>query len=333
MMSLAYHICKLSRARHVLFTFNERLYRTDGVQDKVKLPQRLIHRHDFEHFLTSYDNFLLDCDGVLWQTDHVTPIGGISQTIELLHSLNKRLLYVTNNSMHGRSMYVEKFKKYGFEAAIENIFGVAYAAAVYLKKVSNVTKKVYVLGSKGMIEEMDLLNIDHFGYGPDPDIPSWNPEELLKMNFSDDVGAVLIGFDEFLNYNKIFKAASYLTDNTCLYVATNNIESGVLIAPNRRQPLTGCLVTAVTAASKREPVVLGKPNTLMFDCILEQYPSLVKKRTVFIGDSLKADIAFAKNVGIDSALVLTGSTTLETLKAMPDLQPTYILDSFADLSK
>ncbi|KAK3608453.1 hypothetical protein CHS0354_035456 [Potamilus streckersoni] len=333
MTSIANHICKLSRTRRVLHTFNKRLFCADGIQYKAKIPQRLIHRHDFERFLTSYDNFFLDCDGVLWQTDHVTPLGGISQTIELLHSLNKRLVYVTNNSMHGRSMYVKKFKKYGFEAAIENIFGVAYAAAVYLKKVSKVTKKVYVLGSKGMVEEMDLLNIDHFGYGPDPDKPSWDPEELLKMEFSDDVGAVLIGFDEFFNYNKIFKAASYLTDNSCLYVATNNIESGVLIAPNRRQPLTACLVTAVTAASKREPVVLGKPNTLLFDCIVEQYPSLVKNRTVFIGDSLKADVAFANNVGIDSALVLTGSTTLEMLKAMPNLQPTYILDSLADLCK
>lgn len=299
------------------------------VPNHERKPIELNEQNVSAEFLDRYDTILLDCDGTLWNVDHVTPIAGISSAIQKLQGLGKKLLYVTNNSLHGNDMYAEKFKTFGFEAPEDDIFGVAHATAVYLRDIVNIDGKVYMSGSKGMKKELDQVGIDNFGFGPDLDTPSWDPDDLLKFHFEDNVKAVLIGFDEHFCYNKLYKAASYLTNENCEYIATNDVETGFLLSENRMQPVTGSVVSAVTAASKRTPHVIGKPHHLLYDCILKKHPNVDKSRTVIVGDSIRADVGFANRVGIDSVLVLTGAGTLAGVKANPQFTPTFIMNSLA----
>lgn len=284
-----------------------------------------ITKQNAEIFLDQYDTFLLDCDGVLWKTDHITPITGIGNTIQKLQYLGKHILYVTNNSMHCRNDYIKKFREHGFDSLKKNIFCVAHAAAVYLKKVKGVTSSVYLVGSYGMEEELNSAGIANFGAGKDPDDVYKFMNDLLQMKFKDNVQAVLVGYDKYFDLNKLYKASSYLSHSECLFVATNNLEKSVLIAPNRVQPVTGAIVDAVTSSAKRSPEIIGKPNSHLFECITAVYPFINVDRTVMIGDSLRADIAFAKAVGIDSVLTLSGASELADLSNFPGLEPTYFL--------
>ncbi|XP_060063271.1 glycerol-3-phosphate phosphatase-like [Ylistrum balloti] len=298
--------------------------RPHGTDTSIIRPLTL---NNVEKFLQTYDTFMLDCDGTLYGTDHVSSIPNVPEAISKLRNIGKHLLYVTNNSMHSNERYVNKFREVGFEAHESDIFGVANAAAVYLRDIANIDGKVYLVGGQGMKQELDKHHLVNFGVGPDPDQASWDPKQLLQMEFRDNVEAVLVGFDEHFHYNKIYKAVSYLCNPNCLFVATNIVETNVKIGEGRMQPTTGALIQAISVPAKREPLVIGKPGTLLLDCIRHKHPSIDLKRTVFIGDGLRSDIAFANNIGVDSVLVLTGSGALDKIDS-PEVTPTYVMDSF-----
>ena len=288
--------------------------------------------------LSKYDTLLLDCDGVLWGSDHITPIEGINIAIERLRSLNKKLLFVTNNSMHARDAYLAKFEELPkFHAEKEDVFGVAYAAAFYLKEMLKMEGKCYLIGSKGMAKELDEVGIPHIGFGPDLDEISDDPHHLIEMSqhFHQDIGAVLVGYDPYFNYTKLFKAASYLTKPECAYISTNDKEISIRLGPLCCQPVTGALIPSITAASKREAFVIGKPHTHFMECIRTKFQDIDLNRTLMVGDSIKTDVPFAYNCGIDSLLVLTGvSTEADVANATDEaFVPTYILNSFAEISK
>ena len=284
-----------------------------------------------EQFLDSYDTFLLDCDGVLWKNDHITPLPRISTAIKRLQCLGKNIIYVTNNSNVSRDCLRKKFIQHGFESSLHNIFGNAYASAVYLKDIAKIKGKIYVIGSEGMKWELDRVGLVNFGVGPDADQPTHDISKLLKVDLEDDVEAVLVGFDPFMNYMKVFKASSYLSNEFCHFLATNNVESSIDIGDDRKMPMTGTMVSTVANAAEREPMVVGKPHKLMFQCLLKKHPNININRTVFIGDSLTADMGFAKSIGADSAMVLTGTGTVEQINEMPHLSPDYVLNSLGDL--
>lgn len=101
---------------------------------------------------------------------------------------------------------------------------------------------------------------------------------------------------------------------------------------------TGSLTAAVETASGRKATVIGKPNTYMFECIVERF-GVDPSRMLMVGDRLETDILFGKNCGLDTVLTLTGVSHLEEAQAYmasdspsaKDLVPHYYVDSIADL--
>lgn len=103
------------------------------------------------------------CDGVIWEGDHV--IEGVHTTLKHLRQLGKRIFFVTNNATKSREQNLAKFRKLGIEANMEEIFTSAFASASYLKNILKFPedKKVYVVGEKGIEDELDAVGIRHSG--------------------------------------------------------------------------------------------------------------------------------------------------------------------------
>lgn len=305
----------------------------------VPTPPKVMDGKNIKTIIEKYENILVDCDGVLWNVDHYTKFNGISQSIEKLRQHGKNIFFVTNNSMHARQSYINKFKKLcNFDADEKHVFAVSYVAAQYLKSILSSKAKCYVIGNKGMEIELQDANIENIGFGPDTDKLSDHIDDLVKHEIEDNVAAVLVGFDHHFSYNKLFKATSYLNNPNCHYVATNDKEMAVSLSPKHKQPVTGAIVAAVSAACKRPPVVIGKPNKHLWTCLLQENPNLDSQKTLMIGDSQASDIQFAHRCDIDSALVLTGASTLESVKAAvqngnTELIPKYLLPKFSDFNK
>ena len=59
-----------------------------------------------------FDNFLFDCDGVLWRADE--QIGTAFETIEELERRGKQVFFITNNATKLPASAGEKMVKMGY---------------------------------------------------------------------------------------------------------------------------------------------------------------------------------------------------------------------------
>ncbi|XP_046394326.1 glycerol-3-phosphate phosphatase isoform X1 [Ischnura elegans] len=297
-----------------------------------------LSREHVKKFIDSFDTVLTDCDGVLWVENNA--IDGSPALIRRLVDLGKKVFYVTNNSTRNRQDYVEKCRKLGFPAEKEGIIGTAYLVATYLKEI-NFNKKVFLIGSEGLAKELDVAGIRYTGLGPDVMPEVWSTlrsvEGDIENHLDGEVGAVVVGFDPHFSYPKLIKAASYLSNPDCLYIATNTDER---FPVNSRlvYPGTGSLVAAVTACSARSPLVLGKPNPYVADAIAK-FHTLDPQRTLMIGDRGNTDILLGTKCGFQTLLVMTGVTSKEELAQWQcsenaeerSLVPDYYVNKLGDL--
>lgn len=287
-------------------------------------------------FLQSFDTVLVDCDGVLWHG--TVPIPGASDALTKFRKMGKKVFFVTNNSSKTRQEFLGKFHSLRFEASKEDIYCTAYAAASYLKAL-NFNRKVYVVGSKGITQELEKVGIEHLGSGPD--IMQGNMIEWIMrgVKLDSDVGAVIVGFDENISFPKILKAVSYLNNPECIFLATNTDERFPVGNTNVVVPGSGSMVSAVQTSAERSPVVLGKPSRYLFEAIQHDCNDVKPERTIMIGDRLNTDILMGFNCGLKTLLVLTGVSTLDDVQRYESssnpkdksLVPNYYISSLGNL--
>ncbi|KAF0304464.1 Glycerol-3-phosphate phosphatase [Amphibalanus amphitrite] len=228
--------------------------------------------------LQSTDTFLFDCDGVLWNGGDV--IKDANAVVNKLQELGKKVFLVTNNSTKTRDEYVAKCAKLGFNCNEPQVISTSYLTVQYLKSL-HFDKKVYLVGSSGLSREMDAAGIRHLGEGPDVMEGNVFDGRLDHIRLDPEVGAVVVGFDSHISFNKILKASSYLKNPDVLFIATNRDERFPM--EHIVCPGTGTMVTAVAVASGREPTIMGKPSREVFEALRRQH-GLDPARTVMVGD-------------------------------------------------
>lgn len=268
-------------------------------------------KEDVQELLGKNDTFIFDCDGVIWLGDH--PIPGSVETINLLNKLNKQVIFVTNNSTKSRSEYIHKFEKFGLNVTKEQVFGSAYASATYLNKIIklDLSKKVWVLGENGIVEELKELGYTVLG-GTDPRLnETFNHQTSPFLPIDEDVGAVIVGLDTKINYTRLAITLQYLQNKDIHFLATN-IDStfpqkGLIL------PGAGSIVESVTYSSGRTPIACGKPSQNMLDAIVAD-KGFKRDRAIMVGDRLNTDMEFGNNGGLNTLLVLTGIETEENAK-------------------
>lgn len=83
---------------------------------KTALPRDLTTAEDYAGIVNAFDVILLDCDGVVWEGDHV--IDGVHETLKYLRREGKRIFFVTNNATRSREENKKKFDKLGIECHV-----------------------------------------------------------------------------------------------------------------------------------------------------------------------------------------------------------------------
>ncbi|XP_066490563.1 SH3 domain-binding protein 1 [Tiliqua scincoides] len=275
---------------------------------------------------------LFDCDGVLWTGERAVP--GAPELLERLSRHGKAALFVSNNSRRSVAELERRFSRLGFpHVRGEQVFSSALCSALFLRQrllgggaEAGGAGRVFVLGGEGLrgeLRDAGLHLAGEEGEGPAGEAPP--------------VRAVLVGYDDQFTFAKLSKACAHLRDPQCLLVATDP-DPWHPLSDGQRTPGTGSLTAAVETASGRKAIVVGKPNTYMFECIVERF-GVDPSRMLMVGDRLETDILFGKNCGLDTVLTLTGVSRLEEAQAymasgspaVKDLVPHYYVDSIADL--
>lgn len=263
-------------------------------------------------FLEKFELFLFDLDGVVYIDDIPTP--GSVEAINIILSLNKRVVFITNNPARSKLEYSNKLKKMGIDAKSRHILTSADSICRYLNtRIKNITgKSAYVIGStyfKSQIKKTGIT-ID-------------NGKDFNKTDF------VIMGGHRKFNFNEI-NIATILIRKGAKFIATNH--DPFYPTAHGLSPASGALVASIETASEKKALITGKPEKFLFEISMETAGFKNKKKTLLVGDNLYTDMLGGINFGIPTALTLTGLTTKKVLK-QSKINPDYIIKDLSQLIK
>uniref|UniRef100_A0A914VH11 Phosphoglycolate phosphatase n=1 Tax=Plectus sambesii TaxID=2011161 RepID=A0A914VH11_9BILA len=278
--------------------------------------------------LKNIDTVIFDADGVLWLEMDAVP--GSPELIERLAAMGKKIIIVTNNSTKSRIAYEEKCQKLGYKSIKkDDIVNPQVLCAVEVLQRTVLTKrKVYLIGIQGLKDELDHNGVQYVGDGSDHFENYSETEFLYDVPLDPEVGAVIVGFDSHFNYVKLMKAANYLRDPNCLFIASN--EDTIFPGPNLNVTMavaTAAIVTAVKVAAQREPLLMGKPFSTTYNYIRARW-NIDPERTLMVGDRCNTDIKFGVDHGMKTMLVLSGVHSLDDVDTYRKEDRKYLLPDF-----
>ena len=256
--------------------------------------------------LRSKKLYLFDMDGTLYLGNRLYDF-----TLELLDVLKKtgrHYLFMTNNSSRSVEDYVKKLGKLGIDATRDDFLTSSQATAFYLHK-HHEGQKLYVCGTESLKEE-------------------FRREGFTVTTDIREVECIVMGFDTELTFQKLHDVSYLLLTQPGLpYIATN--PDYVCPTEFGSVPDCGSVCDMIYNATKKRPVVIGKPSPLMPQLAIEKL-GISKEDTCVVGDRIYTDIKSGLNAGITGILVLSGETTREILAASDD-KPHLVLEDASEI--
>lgn len=259
--------------------------------------------------LKSIRAVLLDMDGVIYVGTKLLP--GVQALFDYLVSSGRQWLCVTNNASKTPQQFVDTLAKMGVTAQPHQILGSAEAAAGWLRHQVNQHQwsdgKCLVMGQEGL---KVALTSKGFELTDDPHAATY---AVAGINFQ-------------LTYEDLARTALAIRAGA-KFIGTNSDPS----YPTERGQLPGAgsILALLATATGVQPQVIGKPNRGMFDQALQRL-GVQPHEALMVGDRYDTDIQGAVPLGLLTAGVLTGVTTMaEWERANP--KPTYVVPGLPEL--
>lgn len=240
--------------------------------------------------------FLLDMDGTFYLGGEL--IEGSLDFIEKVLATGRNYMFLTNNSSHNASFYVEKLRRMGLDTDRSHILTSGEATCEKLKALYP-GKRAFVLGNEYLLAEFHEAGVP---------VDFENPD------------IVVVGFDTTLDYDKLRRTCDFIRAGLP-YIATHPdfncpTETGFM-------PDIGATLAFIEASAFRKPdLIVGKPNTGIVEAVLRR-TGLRVDELAMVGDRLYTDIETGLRSGMLSILVMSGETTEAMLAesgTTPDLK-------------
>lgn len=257
-----------------------------------------------------YGGYLFDLDGTIYLGDELLP--GAHRLVTTLREAGCQTLFLSNNPTRDPRMYAEKLDRLGLPTPTSHIVNTVVTMTAWLTK------------------EAPGANV--FVIGEEPLRRAFREAGIRMTERPDEIDIVVASYDRTFDYRKLQIAFDALWRYRRARLVTTNPDAYCPMPGGRGEPDAAAVVAAIEASTgARCEANLGKPSPVMLETALDIL-GLPGSECLMVGDRLSTDIAMAVDAGVDSALVLTGESTPETVAAaQPDRRPTFVLSRIDDL--
>ncbi len=231
-------------------------------------------------------------------------ISGAADLIGQWVDTSCRFLVLTNNSIFTQRDLAARLSASGLVVPEDNIWTSALATAHFLAD-QQPGARLYVIGEAGLTTA--LHDAGFILTETDPDY-------------------VVLGETRTYSFEGITKAIRFV-EKGARFIATNPDTTG----PSLEGPLpaTGSVAALISAATGRQPYIVGKPNPMMFRTAMNRIEAH-SETTAMVGDRMDTDIVAGIEAGLFTVLVLSGITRREDIDKWP-YRPSLVVESVAEL--
>lgn len=271
-------------------------------------------QHQAEPFpsdpILEFESYVFDLDGTIYLGEALLP--GAKRLVEGLRARGKRVVFCSNNPTKRPDDYAAKLTRLGLPTDVSEVYTSLAATVSWISRTMP-EARVYPIGEMPLVEALAEAGIEMTD----------DPERI---------DLVVSSYDRTFEYRKLQIAFDALWFYKRARLVTTNPDRYCPFPGGRGEPDAACITAAITAGTQVEcEAVFGKPSKDLLDIIAAE-TGLDPATSVMVGDRLATDILFAKNTGMRSALVLTGETDLDMLRAAPDEhRPDWVLGRIDDL--
>ena len=268
-----------------------------------------------------FDGLLIDLDGVVWIGRE--PVPGSPQALRALLEAGKRVVFVTNNPGRLPQAYAERLRDLGVEVGPEQIV----TAGMVVARLAG--EAAAAAGGTAFV----------IGAGPLKEMVAATGARLLEGDEAEGADVVVVSGHKGFDYGEL-KTAKFALDRGARLFATSH--DPTMPYPGGELPGTGAVLAAIEVASGKQATIAGKPVRHLFEMAIEAIRGSFRTdevqkeprdgRLAMVGDRISSDIDGGREAGLETVLVLSGTTAREQAEAA-DPGPDHVLDDLAALLK
>ena len=253
-----------------------------------------------------FKGLIIDLDGVITKDKNLNIFDEAPEFIKFLMEKGIKFCIATNNSMYTPEQIIDILKKQNVFLKEDEILTPLVVLPDYLEKEK--IKDLFVIGNENL---KNFLKDKGF---------------IIKEDHH--VGAVIVGIDKNITFEKLKIAVSALKLNNAKVLSLN---ANLIVKDddNLYFPGVGCIGQMIACSTKKEWNHLGKNSAPYNELLLAKFKNISPNQIAVLSDDIFTDLIPFSKLGIKTIFITTGKYKLEDL---PDnFKPDIIANSLKEV--